>query len=354
MPLFRRHDGDLIHGETAMRRIMPYLMPTRTESLVLNDSAFRIQETRDWLKAYNRAHAERATLFHVLAYAVSQALHARPELNRFVSGGRLYQRRGVQISFVVKKEMKDDGASTTVKLEVARGEPFSEFAARMARVIRSAQQPERAVDKETALIMHLPGPFVRALVASAKRLDRWNLFPRFMTANDPMFASIFLANLGSAGISDAYHHLYEYGTVSLFGAVSAPAYQPFVEGDVLVVRPGLRVRWSFDERIHDAFYSAKSLELVRDIIEDPRGHLGAPEGAHFTRRNRWTAARGGPPDASLQGYALRGGDWPGIAPRGAPVTGASPGARCASTAGIGAGASSGVSWWAASMPGPWS
>ena len=70
MPLFRRHDGDLIHGETAMRRIMPYLMPTRTESLVLNDSAFRIQETRDWLKAFNRAHAERATLFHVLAYAV--------------------------------------------------------------------------------------------------------------------------------------------------------------------------------------------------------------------------------------------------------------------------------------------
>ena len=278
MPLFRRHDGDLVRGEPPMRRIMPYLMPGRNESIILNDSTFRIEKTRAWLKAYNRSHEEHATLFHVLAYAVGQALHARPELNRFVSGGRLYQRRGVQISFVVKKKLSDGGPSTTVKLEIARGERFAEFAARLATTIREAQQTERAVDRETALIMRLPGPLVRSLVAVAKLLDHWNLFPRFMTAPDPMFASIFLANLGSVGISDAYHHLYEYGTVSIFGAVSAPAYLPFVEGETVVARPGLRVRWSFDERIHDAFYSARSLGLVRDILEAPEQHLGPPEG----------------------------------------------------------------------------
>ena len=48
-------------------------------------------------------------------------------------------------------------------------------------------------------MMRLPGPLVRALVASARVLDAWNLYPRFMTANDPMYASLFLANLGSAG-----------------------------------------------------------------------------------------------------------------------------------------------------------
>ena len=207
MPLFRRHDGDLIRGEPPMRRIMPHLMPGRNESILLNDATFRIEKTRTWLKAYNRSHEEHATLFHVLAYAVGQALHARPELNRFVSGGRLYQRRGVQISFVVKKELSDAGQSTTVKLEIARGERFAEFAARLAATIREAQETERSVDRETALIMRLPSPMVRSLVAFAKLLDHWNLFPRFMTAPDPMFASIFLANLGSVGLSDAYHHL---------------------------------------------------------------------------------------------------------------------------------------------------
>ena len=288
MPLFTRHDGDLVRGESPMRRIMPYLMPSRNGSIVLHDSVFRIADSRAWLKAYNRAHAEHATLFHLLAYAVAQTLHARPELNRFVSGGRLYQRRGVQVSFVVKKEMKDDGQSTTVKLEVAPGERFAAYAARLAGAIRDAQDTERAVDRETALIMRFPGPIVRGLVGVARVLDRWNLFPRFMTASDPMFASLFLANLGSAGISDAYHHLFEYGTVSVFGAVSAPCRMPFVEGDTVAVRPGLRVRWSFDERIHDAFYGARSLDLVRRILESPQAHLGAPEGDPAFR---WPEAR---------------------------------------------------------------
>lgn len=278
MPLFSRHDGDVVRGESPMRRIMPYLMRGRNESIVYNDSVFQIEETRAWMKAYNRTHAERATLFHLLAYAVAQSLHARPELNRFVSGNRLYQRRGVQVSFVVKKELKDDGLSTTVKLEIAAGEPFRVFAERLAAAVRSAQETERAVDKETALIMMLPGFMVRGLVAAARWLDHWNLFPRFMTASDPMFASLFLANLGSVGVSDAYHHLFEYGTCSLFGAVSAPSRMAFVDGDTVVVRPALRVRWSFDERIHDAFYSAKSLELIRRIVEEPQRQLGDPTG----------------------------------------------------------------------------
>ncbi|MBM3907318.1 MAG: hypothetical protein FJ363_04460 [Gemmatimonadetes bacterium] len=278
MPLFPRHDADLIRGEPPIRAIMPYLMPGRNESVVYADSVFHIEAARGWLKTYNRTHEHHATLFHVLAYAVAQALHARPELNRFVSGGRLYQRRGVQISFVVKKELRDDGRSTTIKLDCPASEPFAAFAARVVRAIHDAQSTERAVDHESALIMRLPGPLVRALVAVARLLDHWNLFPRFMTDPDPMFASIFLANLGSVGISDAYHHLYEYGTCSLFGAVSAPAYHPFVEGTSVVARQGLRVRWTFDERIHDAFYSARSLGLVRDILEAPAVHLGAPEG----------------------------------------------------------------------------
>ena len=126
--------------------------------------------------------------------------------------------------------------------------------------------------------MKLPGPLVRGLVAVARLLDAWNLYPRFMTANDPMYASLFLANLGSAGISDAYHHLYEYGTVSIFGTMSALRRMPFVEGDQVVVSEGLSIRWTFDERIHDAFYAARSLAIVKRTLEHPTRYLGEPEG----------------------------------------------------------------------------
>ncbi len=278
MPLFRRHDGDLVRGEPAMRRVMPYVMRTRNESVVFHDSVYRMPAALEWMKAYNRAHDRRATLFHLFTYACGQALHARPQLNRFVSGGRLYQRRGVQVAFLVKRELSDDGVGTTVKLEILREEPFAEFVARIHAAIEAARGPDRAVDRESALVMRLPGPAVRGLVAVARLLDAWNLYPRFMTANDPMYGSLFLANLGSAGISDAYHHLYEYGTVSIFGTMSALRRMPFVEGDRVVASEGLAIRWTFDERISDAFYAARSLQIVKRIVEHPTHHLGAPEG----------------------------------------------------------------------------
>lgn len=33
------------------------------------------------------------------------------------------------------------------------------------------------------------------------------------------------------------------------------------------------LRWTFDERIHDGFYCAASLELLRDFVENPAEHV---------------------------------------------------------------------------------
>ena len=252
-------------------------MRSRSASVVYHETVYRVQAARAWLRSYNRSHSAHATLFDLFVYACGQAIHARPELNRFISGSRLYQRRGVQISFVVKREMSDAGVGTTVKVAVAQGEPFPAFVQRMTQTIEAARGPDRAIDKETTLVMLLPGPLVRAFVALARGLDAWNLYPRFMTENDPMYASLFVANLGSAGISDAYHHLYEYGNVSIFGVMSAVRPTVFVEGGQVVASEGLAIHWTFDERIHDAFYAARSLTIVKRILEDPVRYLGAPE-----------------------------------------------------------------------------
>jgi hypothetical protein len=278
MPLFRRPDGDLVRDEVPVRQLMPYLMTRRNESVVFQETTYRIATARAWLRRYNRAHHPRATLFHLVAYACAVVIDARPRLNRFVSGGRIYQRRGVAVSFVAKKEFTDEGAEATVKVGLTPGEPFRAFSGRISGLVDEAREIERRVDKEVGLIMRLPGPVITGLMALARGLDRWNLFPWFMMKDDPMYASLFLANLGSVGVSDAFHHLYEYGTVSIFGAVSAPRRHAFVEKDQVVVDDGLSVRWTFDERIDDAFSCARSLLLVQQIIEDPARHLGPPDG----------------------------------------------------------------------------
>jgi pyruvate/2-oxoglutarate dehydrogenase complex dihydrolipoamide acyltransferase (E2) component len=263
---------------------MPYLMRGRNESCVFQDTVFRIAPARAWLRAYNRSHEQRATMFHLLAYACAVALEARPRLNRFVSGGRLYQRRGVSIAFVAKKEFTDEGAGATVKVTASPEDSFPAFSARISRLVDEARETERAVDREIGLVMRFPGPIIRFAVALVRALDHWNLLPWFMMKNDPMYSSLFLANMGSMGLSDVFHHLYEYGTVSIFGAMSAPRRTTMAIDGKLVVEETLGVRWTFDERIDDAFSCAHSLALVQNILEEPDRHLGAPDGEPMWRR----------------------------------------------------------------------
>jgi hypothetical protein len=280
MPLFSRSDGAPVPDLPRVRRVMPYLMRGRNESLVLHETVYDLSRALPWLERYNRARGERATLFHLLVYAFARALHERPGLNRFVSGGRIYQRDQVTISFAAKYAFDDHAPFVTVKLDIPFSDDFPALASRLREAVDGARSGKRSsVDVELRLLLLLPGFLVRAVMGLARWLDRWNLMPRGMIAGDPMYTSLFVANLGSVGIENAYHHLYEYGTCSLFGAVGKSGPRLFVGADGKPeVRPGLRIGWSFDERINDGFYCTASLAIAQRIAEDPEAHLGTPEG----------------------------------------------------------------------------
>lgn len=270
MPVFRRSDGTVIRDLSTVRRMIPYLMKGRNESVVYYEQNLDLTRTLPFIERWNANHEQKLTLFHLLLAALGKALRARPGLNRFISGGRTYQRNGVQVSFAAKKSFADDAPLVTIKLDMQEGEALEETVRRFYESVREGRSNrERAVDKEVRWILYLPDLVVRLLVWLFVRLDRWNLAPASMIRKDPMYASLFCANLGSVGIDKAWHHLYEYGTVSLFAVLGV------VRKDVIVidgkpeVRDVVRVRYSFDERINDGFYCAASLRIVRDYVEDP-------------------------------------------------------------------------------------
>ena len=93
--------------------------------------------------------------------------------------------------------------------------------------------------------------------------------------DDPMFTSVFLANLGSLKIDAAYHHLYEHGNCPLFVTVGKVAPAAFAADDgTVAARPGLTLRYTYDERVEDGLYCAAALNLLRERIEDPASWLG--------------------------------------------------------------------------------
>ncbi len=280
MAPFFRSDGDRIKGLSPERRFMPFMMPTRNESAVYHEQQYDIGKTRRWLRDFNRANPpQTATMFHLFLWASSQGLNHHPSMNRFVLGRRIYQRRGVQISFAAKKEFSATAPLVTVKKPFARNEPFAAAVVDMTdRIGEGRGSTQRRVDKELRLALLLPGLMLRFVLWCLRGLDFLNLLPRSMIESDPMYASLFVANLGSVGLDNTYHHLYEYGTISLFAVLGTQKRAMVVGRDGKAeLREVMQARWTLDERVIDGFYAGEALRYVQRVMEDPERYLGKPE-----------------------------------------------------------------------------
>jgi len=266
----RRADATLARGISNTRRIMPALSPRRNDSLVHYTTEIEVGRALQFIEEQNRDRPkERAiTLFHLYLHAVAMALHERPNVNRFVAGGRLWQRDGVWITYSAKQEMIDGSPVLTVKREFPRDEGLLEMVDSFRTQLLERRRGKREVaDKEMDLALLLPPFLVRATVGLISLANRLGLMPRKMIDNDPMFTSVFVANLGSVGLDAGYHHVWEYGTCSLFAVVG----QVHERHDGVAV---MEVKYTYDERVEDGMYAAITLAGVKERLEG----LIAPEG----------------------------------------------------------------------------
>jgi pyruvate/2-oxoglutarate dehydrogenase complex dihydrolipoamide acyltransferase (E2) component len=279
MPLFQRPDGDPVTDESDVRRMMPYLMRGRNESAVYHEQNCDITKARAWLRIYNQKHEQAATLFHLMLFAIARGFHKRPGINRFVNGRRLYQRKHVELSFAAKKSMSDEAPLVTVKVRFGKDDSFTTILKRVVKAIEEGRGPTQSItDKQLVLAMSLPSPVLSLTMTLLRWLDRINLLPRAMIDSDPMFCTAFIANLGSVGLDNSYHHLYEYGNASLFAVIGAPKRQHVLDrrGNV-EARDMIQIRWTFDERINDGMYAGLAMREVQKVVEDPSGQLGSPD-----------------------------------------------------------------------------
>ena len=273
-----RTEGTEIAELSPLRRMMPHLMPRRNEAVVYFEQVVEAGPALAFLERWNRENeGAHATLFHLVLAAMLRTFVERPDLNRFVSGRRLYQRREIAFSFAIKRAMTDDAGMTTTKLVLSPEDDLESIGdALRAKVERGRSGGESSSDVEMRLLTKLPRFALRALVALQRSLDYFGLLPRSLVRDDPLYASVFFTNLGSVGLESAYHHLYEYGDCPFFCAIGRVK-KAVVPGpdDEPVVREVVSLKYSFDERITDGLYCARSLELFRSYLEEPERLLAA-------------------------------------------------------------------------------
>lgn len=266
-----RPDGTKIQGLSPMRALMPHIIRSRNGAVVYHRQRLDLTRTLPWLEQRTQRDGSRVTLFHLVQYALLRVLQERPQLHRFVSGGTIYQRRALQLSFAVKKKLDDAAGMTAVKVSFAPGDTLADVVRRADACIAEGRGAALLpAEQEMALASKLPVWLLGWLVALQRQLDAWNLLPAFATATDPLYASAFLANLGSIGLDAPLHHLFDWGTVPIFGAIGKVHKAPWVdEHGNLVVRETVEIAWSYDERIADGLYCARSMKILQRIVEEP-------------------------------------------------------------------------------------
>jgi hypothetical protein len=266
--MFGPHDGRRVKVHP-YRRMMAFLMRGRNESAVYFEQRLDLSRTLPWLEQRN------ARLFHLILHALASVLHERERLNRFTVGHRTYQRDGVFLSFAAKKSMSDDAPLATVKRRFDKGESFAALGSALGGEIKEARSDKPSqIDKELSILLKLPGVLLAFLIGVLKRAYAWGLAPRSLVDTDPMYASAFVANLGSIGLDAAYHHLYEHGNCPLFMTIGKVTDTPAVVDGAVTVRPILTLRFSYDERVEDGLYAARALRLLAERVEDPASWLG--------------------------------------------------------------------------------
>ena len=261
-----RPDAKRVENLSPMRRFMPYISPRRNDSVFYMYQDIEVEAALEYLEKANRERPpeRRLTLFHLFMRSTAQSMCLRPGVNRFVKGGRLWQREGVYVTFSAKREIADGSPMLTVK---RRFHPETESLDEMVDGVLARLNPQRAgkktqSDKEMNLMLRLPGPVIQLLMKAAGLLDYFGLLPRAMIEADPLYTSVFLANLGSIDYPAGHHHLWEYGTCSIFGVMGK--IEPGPDG-----RRKMKVAWTYDERIEDGLYSYHALEGIRQRIESP-------------------------------------------------------------------------------------
>jgi pyruvate/2-oxoglutarate dehydrogenase complex dihydrolipoamide acyltransferase (E2) component len=268
-----RFDGTPVPNVHPVRRIMPFVMPTKNGAFVLFEQEIATAPLVTFLADLNRDRpaGRHVTMFHCVLRAIGVALTEFPRLNRYVAGSRLYARKRIELAFSAKQRLERDAPLFTAKVELRQGEALGAFVDRLLDVLGEGRSgKETAADREIKTFLRLPGPLLRAAVKLQRVLDGWNLYPASLLRDDPLYASAFVANLGSVGLDAAYHHLYEYGSIPIFATMGRVKRAPVVfENGSVGSREVFVMRYTYDERVEDGFYAARALERMAVCLAEP-------------------------------------------------------------------------------------
>ncbi|MBE7073847.1 MAG: 2-oxo acid dehydrogenase subunit E2 [Clostridiales bacterium] len=273
-----RSDGKKVKGLDIIEKASPFFMPQRIDAV--NYITVKIPCTSmDEFIARERKNGNSYSYMHILFATIIRVLYTKKKLNRFIMNGVIYQRNTISITMDVKKKLTEEGEDMTLKFFFTGRETLAQIKEIIDSEIAKNIAPDEVSDQTTktaSKFCKLPAFLFRWAMALARWADKHGMLPKGLIKASPFHTSCFVTNLKSIKLGHIYHHIYNFGTTTMFFSMGKEQMEPVVENNKeLKVGKILNIGMSLDERVADGFYMGKCLKLFKDLMTNPDSLLEA-------------------------------------------------------------------------------
>lgn len=286
----RRADGRLLREVDPIIALTPYLMPMRCDAQVFLDYKLDYEKLARYIVSKGN-EGYKFTFMELLIAAFVRTVSEFPEANRFVSNKRLYARTQLAVSFALLKDSADPNAieENTVKCLFDPRDTIYDVSARVSKAIAENRR-EEADNSTMKLAKLLLNPVLaNTIVAAARLLDRYGVMPKYILNASPFHTSLFVTNMASIGMPAVKHHIYNFGTTSVFFSIGA------VERTTITGPNGQPVRKRYlpigitaDERICAGAMYARFVDRMMKLLNNPELLELPPESVRFEEGNEYS------------------------------------------------------------------
>lgn len=265
-----RTDGKRVKNLSPIFRVIPSVMIDRADAQVYFKQDVPLKTLDEYIDK-KQSEGIRVTYMQIIYAAIVRIIGERPSLNRFAMNGTLYQRDKIQVSLVIKKGLEDDSPETPIKLAYKGNETIFEITDKLEKAIEENKDlaASNNTDKLAWTLSLIPDFLIRWAVKFLWFLDKFGLMPKKIIDASPFHTSVFLTNVGSLGIDSIYHHLYNFGTTSMFFSMGKKKKSYIYEDDDIHEEKCITIAFVGDERICDGYYYASSFKQLSKYLKKP-------------------------------------------------------------------------------------
>ena len=263
-----RADGKRVRKADPMYTVVPYIMDKRNDAMNMITVDIPVEPIQNYINT-KRKEGIRLSHMAVVMAAYLRTVREFPLLNNFIVNKKIYTHKEFNVAMVVLKNMVTQ-EETMSKVKFELDDDIFTVNEKMNAYVEENRKETTVnnTDKMIKFLVSIPGLLLVG-VSIFKLLDRYGLLPKFIIDLSPFHSSMTLTNLASIRTKHIYHHIYNFGTTSVFIAIGKNREIAKRKNGEIVLEKCMPLVVVMDERICSGIYFAAAFRKFSNYLETP-------------------------------------------------------------------------------------